>query len=114
MDTLVMNYASMSFEELAAHKKDLDAAYADKKAVAQDAFLARFRKEALDLGFDLGDVAGAAQKARRGPGKGGTAPVRYRDPENPENTWSGRGKPRKWLQELIDAGKDKEDYRIKS
>jgi len=75
-------------------------AYAEKKAEAQGAFLARFRKEALDLG----DVAGAAQKARKGPARGATAPVRYRDPQNPENTWSGRGKPRKWLQELIDAG----------
>ena len=28
--------------------------------------------------------------------------------------WGGLGEPKKWLQELIDAGKDKEDYKVGS
>jgi len=65
------------------------------------------------MGAERG-VAGSITGADAHPGKGAQAPVRYRDPQNPENTWSGRGKPRKWLQELIDAGKDKDDYRVEA
>jgi len=116
MDTLTQtttNYAAMPFEELLAHKKALDAAYESKKGEAQAAFFERFRKEAADLGIELGKVA-HAQKSRRSPPKASAAPVRYRNPSNLENTWSGRGKPRKWLQELIDAGKDKEDFKVEA
>jgi DNA-binding protein H-NS len=38
---------------------------------------------------------------------------RYRDPRNPFNTWSGRGKAPPWLQELLDKGRKLEDFEIK-
>jgi DNA-binding protein H-NS len=105
------DYSSMLFEELSAHKKQLDAAYADKHAKAEAEFLIKTQEQANALGFNLGN---GAHKGRKGPAKGNKALVRYRDPDNPANTWSGRGKPTKWLAELIDAGKDKEDYRVKA
>ena len=115
MDTLspaAANYAAMTFEELAALKKVLDAAYVLKKTEAQAAFFERIAREAQEMGFDL--PKGTPGKAPRKAKGGSQAPVRYRDPSNPENTWSGRGKPAKWLKELIDQGKDKEDYRVRS
>lgn len=33
--------------------------------------------------------------------------IRYRDPARPENTWSGRGRPARWITEAIQAGKAK-------
>ncbi len=40
--------------------------------------------------------------------------IRYRDPSKPENTWSGRGRPARWITEAIKAGKvkSKEDFRV--
>ena len=46
------------------------------------------------------------RKTRRAP------KVRYRDPESPDNTWTGRGRPPKWLQEKIDQGAEKEAFRV--
>ena len=43
--------------------------------------------------------------------KNKVAPV-YRDPENLENTWTGRGRKPKWLAEAIEAGADIESFRI--
>ena len=36
----------------------------------------------------------------------------YEDPANPNNTWSGRGKAPAWMKAFLDAGRDKEDFRM--
>ena len=40
------------------------------------------------------------------------AKVRYRNPDNPEETWSGRGKPKKWLQEKLDQGRTIDEFSV--
>lgn len=49
-----------------------------------------------------------------GRGKGGkakaTGAVKYRNPENPAQTWSGRGRKPNWINE---AGGDLERFRIR-
>ena len=41
-------------------------------------------------------------------------PPRYRDPQQPENTWAGRGKRPKWLVAKLAAGARIEDFAITS
>lgn len=47
---------------------------------------------AAEAGFSLGDLVGQ----RRGP-KGKAAGVKYRHPDDPNLTWSGRGRKPNWL-----------------
>lgn len=42
----------------------------------------------------------------------GTVAMKYRDPKNATNEWSGRGRTPKWMQDYISTGKKKEDYLI--
>ena len=42
----------------------------------------------------------------------GPVGVKYRDPKNPQNTWSGRGRPARWLQDQLDKGKKLEDFTV--
>jgi DNA-binding protein H-NS len=35
---------------------------------------------------------------------------KYRDPENPSNTWAGRGAVPRWMKERIKSGAKKEDF----
>ena len=42
--------------------------------------------------------------------KKGAGVVKYRDPANLENTWSGKGRPPRWLQTYLDAGQQKEAF----
>lgn len=51
-------------------------------------------------GFSLSDLAEAA-----------SAP-KYRHPENPEITWSGRGRKPKWIAEALEAGKSLADFAV--
>ncbi len=40
------------------------------------------------------------------------ARIKYRDPENADNTWTGRGRPPKWLQEKLEQGASKEQFQV--
>ncbi len=82
------------------------------KAEKQDAERAALRKKltgmAKEAGFDIRDLIGG-----RGRGKG-TVAVKYRDPKNPENTWTGRGRMPRWMAAATKGGKGrKEDFLIK-
>ena len=57
-------------------------------------------------GFELRDLFGKG-------GRKGSVAVKYRDPKNPENTWTGRGRPPRWLAAAMAGGKvKKEDFLI--
>lgn len=62
---------------------------------------------AKEHGFALGDLVDATSSRKRGP----SAP-KYRHPENPDITWSGRGRKPAWIVEGLDAGKSLEDFAI--
>ena len=40
-------------------------------------------------------------------------PAKYRNPEHPEQTWSGRGKKPAWIKEAIQRGRSLEELRIR-
>lgn len=42
-----------------------------------------------------------------------TLPIKYRDPLNPKNKWSGRGRLPIWLRDYRDEGKNIDDYLVK-
>ena len=39
--------------------------------------------------------------------------IKYRDPENPENVWAGRGKTPKWLSDYEVQGRSKSEFKVK-
>lgn len=50
--------------------------------------------------------------AKKKTGKRGPAKVKYRDPKNAENTWTGRGKRPRWLQTALDSGAKLESFAV--
>jgi DNA-binding protein H-NS len=38
--------------------------------------------------------------------------AKYRDPDNPKNTWTGRGLAPKWMKAYLDSGRSKEEFLI--
>ncbi|KJZ26103.1 histone-like nucleoid-structuring protein H-NS [Tritonibacter mobilis] len=41
------------------------------------------------------------------------APAKYANPEDPTQTWSGRGRKPIWVREALEAGKSLEEFEIK-
>lgn len=103
-----LNLNDMSLEELKALEKDVGAAIktfeARKLAEARDVLTAK----AKELGVSIEEVFGAkGTKVKK------VVEPKYRHPENPALTWSGRGRQPEWFKEAIGAGTAKEDLLIK-
>ncbi len=58
-------------------------------------------------GLSLNDVMPAGKGAKRR-----AAAPKYRHPENPEGTWSGRGRRPSWVNEALEKGRSLEDLAI--
>lgn len=75
---------------------------------AKDGSVAEVIKLMDKLGITVDDIGGKVVKvAARKP-----VEVKYRDPANADNTWTGRGKRPKWLSEAMAAGKKLESFAV--
>jgi len=62
---------------------------------------------AAEAGFSVEELFGVQKSKKRAPAK-----IKYRDPKNIENAWSGRGRMPTWLAAYVSKGKKKEDYAV--
>ena len=62
----------------------------------------------------LNRFQGGTSRSRLAFGRGarGKVAAKYRNPENPAETWAGRGLKPRWLTAAIKAGKKLEDFLI--
>jgi len=71
-------------------------------------------KEMADsLGMDVADIMGIKKGAgarRRKPAR--KAKIKYRNPQNPDETWTGRGMRPVWLREKLEQGAQLEDFKV--
>ena len=105
----------MSLEELRTLRGQVERTIND--------FAERKRREAMEAaeeavkkhGFSsLADVTGARRGRTAGRGKTATRSAgeepRYANPQDPGQTWSGRGRRPGWIQEALASGKSLEDF----
>ena len=69
-------------------------------------------EELFGMSGNRGTKAAAKPSSRAGRKLGKVAP-KYRNPANPKETWTGRGKQPRWLAALIAKGKKADDFLIK-
>ena len=69
------------------------------------------RRLAAEVGFDT-SFTKAAEFEGKGAGKRGKAVQKYRNPENAAETWSGRGRPPRWVQSALAGGRTIADLQI--
>jgi DNA-binding protein H-NS len=97
----------MSYTELAELRTQIDRMMVEKQNSERSALRMKMAEMAKQHGLSIEEVLGKGRK-----GKGSVAP-KYRDPKNPENTWTGRGRMPRWLAAVTKGGKSKkEDFLI--
>jgi DNA-binding protein H-NS len=103
-----MNMAlkTMSIEKLVELKSRVEAALSAKVAEERRALQTKL----ASLTNFKGGAKGSKPRAGRGV-QGAVAP-KYRNPENPAETWAGRGLKPRWLTAAIKSGKKAEDFLI--
>jgi DNA-binding protein H-NS len=102
-----MNLKSMSIDRLTDLRRRVEAALASKVIDQRRALESELAK--------LGRLQGAKTFRKNGSGFGVRGPVapKYRNPQNPEETWAGRGLRPKWLTAAIKGGKSADDFLIR-
>ncbi|PTW40301.1 MULTISPECIES: H-NS family nucleoid-associated regulatory protein [Rhodovulum] len=96
---------TLSLKELKELRKDVDTAISSFHEREKAKARAVLEATAKEMGYSLDDILG--KKARR------VKPTaKYRNPENPAETWSGRGRRPRWLEEALSKGASLEDFAI--
>ena len=102
-----MNLSKLSKEELQALKSDIDQELQNRKEAHRQETLTQLHDLAKDAGFTFEELVGSSKGKTRVPAK-----VKFRDPQNPSNTWAGRGRKPKWLEAAEKRGKKLEDFEV--
>jgi DNA-binding protein H-NS len=101
-----MALKTMSIDKLLDLKSQIEATLASKITD---------QRRALELELSKLDRFQGAGRGKAGVGRGGArgavAP-KYRNPENADETWAGRGLKPRWLTAAIKAGNKLEDFAI--
>jgi DNA-binding protein H-NS len=105
MEQSGMNLKSMSIDELIGLRGKIDATLTSK---VQD--------ERRSLETELAKLSrvdgGGRTRASFGRGIRGKVAPKYRNPENPAETWAGRGLKPRWLAAALKSGKKLDDFII--
>jgi DNA-binding protein H-NS len=101
------NPRSMSIDELVKLRDELDALIDGKVSDERRALEEKLAK----LGGVNGRRGGA--RGRESSLKGRAVAPKYRNPNDPTQTWAGRGMQPRWLRDLLKKGKKLEHFAIK-
>lgn len=125
------NYEGLTLKQLSKIQSDIAAAMARKVAEAEKA-VPSLEAEAVSLinrlvskqGLPPAKTAVTVQFPQNGNGNGehkvkaksrkrSKIAVKFRNPSNPAETWSGRGRPARWLAALEKQGHKRAEYAVR-
>lgn len=101
--------AESSISDLEQLQKDIEKAIKDRRAKEINDARIHVRELAESLGITLQELMEEPTKQSK---SGKKAEVKYRNPENHEETWTGRGKQPKWLVAKIENGATLESFAV--
>lgn len=107
LDDAMKDLDAMSLDELKSLQKDVAKAIEGYEKRQRAIAMAEAEKAARQHGFSLAELT--AMKAGGAKQKN---PPKYVHPENPEMTWTGRGRKPKWINEALEKGKSLDDFLI--
>ena len=116
------SYAKMSLADLEREKRKIEKAIEARQGHEKDSLIRKITALASDGGYELGELfdgADSAPRAPRGkkraskkraagrrasPAKGRKVPPKYRNPDDPTQTWAGRGRQPRWFADKLQQG----------
>lgn len=101
--------SNLTIEQLEQLKLDIDREISDRKKHKQKSLRADIERLAREAGVSLDELFGGAAKSAKPKN---TVAAKYRNPADPSQTWSGRGRQPVWLAALLAEGKSLTDFLI--
>ena len=100
-----IDLGKMSLEELRALKKDVDKAITGYQDRQRAEALKKVEAIAREHGMSVEELVG--KKVRKAK-----APAKYRNPDKPSETWSGRGRQPAWFKNALSSGTKPESLEV--
>lgn len=97
----------MSIEELKRLQKEVAVAIDTYRERQREEARAMLEEKAREMGFKLEDLTSGGGKR-----KAKASPAKYRHPENPTLTWTGRGRRPNWITAALEEGRELEDMKV--
>jgi DNA-binding protein H-NS len=97
--------------ELQALIAEAEQKLTEKKKSMRKEVIAQIKELAASIGASV-NIKFDEQASRKSGGPQGKVAPKYQNPANPDETWTGRGVAPKWMQELIDSGRSKDEFLI--
>ncbi|WP_170467094.1 H-NS histone family protein [Ruegeria arenilitoris] len=105
---MAVNLDKLSRKELLELRDQVEKALIDAEKRERKEALEAAEKAAAEFGFSLCDLAQDAAPS----GKSSKTKAKYRNPEDPNQTWSGRGRKPQWIHDALQAGADISELEI--
>jgi DNA-binding protein H-NS len=93
-----MNFTEMTYEQLKLARDEIDALLRERRTGALEELTAK----AQAMGFSMNDIMARLNGHKQKP--------KYRNPDDPSQTYSGRGRKPAWLQQALDQGRALEEF----
>lgn len=100
-----VDLSKLSLEELETLAKDIETEITNRRQAERERVLAQMRELAASIGTTPEEIL---RRTGRVVEKAVVA-VKYRHPDDPSLTWTGRGKRPQWVTDALAAGKTLDD-----
>ncbi len=104
-----INLDKLTYRELAELSDAVAEAMAIRKDQEKNELKRKLAEFAEESGFSLDEVLGNTRGRRGGKGAG-QAVVKYRNPKDSSQTWTGRGRKPNWLVEALSKGQKLDSF----
>lgn len=109
---MTADLSKLTLDELLSLEARVKLAIEEWKSAQMNELKERLEAEAAKFGLTLADVMKLNSTSSKPEKKVGTVAPKYRNPNNPNETWTGRGRAPKWLVELETTGALRKQFQI--
>lgn len=109
---MAVDLNNLSIQELEKVIADARERIEEKREEAVARARADIERIAASTGYSVEDLLGMGKSRTRVSTRKVVAD-KYRNPRDPSQSWSGRGKRPRWLQELLDQGGKLENFQVR-
>jgi DNA-binding protein H-NS len=106
---MTMDLVTLSRGELEKLKADVEKALVAAKDRERKEALVAAERAVAEYGFTLSEIAVGTANGKRGVA---TGVAKYRNPKDPEQTWTGKGRQPAWFKAALGEGVDPSDMEI--
>ncbi len=112
VDISNIDLSALSYEEMVELKNQLAREEGQREIQRFEEVERQYIEGAKSLGMTPEEVIMRMQRGGKKTVKRTAKSAQYMNPENPRQTWTGRGKRPNWLNEKLENGAKLEDFKV--